>query len=109
MVERSASLDLVYGSLADPTRRDILRRLAGHELSIRQIAHPYKITFAAISKHVMVLERAGLVTKRRRSKEQVVSLLPKALVAAADYLKFYQDLWEGRMDSLAQYLAKEKE
>lgn len=104
MVEQSERLDAVFNSLADPTRRDILRRVAKKELTVGEIAASYHLTFAAISKHLMVLEKAHLVSKRRDGREQVVRLAPKALAAADEYLKRYQALWEARLDRLEALL-----
>jgi DNA-binding transcriptional ArsR family regulator len=108
MVEYTLSLDSIFGSLADPTRRDILRRVAENELSVGEIAKPYDLSLAAISKHLKVLERAKLIIKRRRGKEQVVSLYPAAFKSAEEYLQWYQRLWNTRLDSLEDYLAKEE-
>ncbi len=105
MVESTLHLDLIFGSLADPTRRDILRRVARRVLSISEIAEDYDLTFAAISKHLKVLERAKLIIKRRRGKEQIVQMAPSAVADAADYLKRYEKLWNDRLDSLEQYLS----
>lgn len=105
MVELSISLDSVFGSLADPTRRDILTRVSREELSIGEIAERYDLTFAAISKHLKVLEKAKLIIKRRRGKEQLVRLAPQPLTEAAAFLQEYQRLWEDRFDSLERYLA----
>jgi DNA-binding transcriptional ArsR family regulator len=104
MVEYTLNLDSVFSSLADPTRRDILRRLTREELSIGQIAKPYDLTFAAVSKHLKVLEKAKLIIKRRKGKEQMVHVAPWALKDAADYLENYRQLWEGRFDSLDKLL-----
>jgi len=104
MVEYYLQLNSVFGSLADATRRDILKRVAKKELSVGEIAKPYRLTFAAISKHLMVLEKAKLIVKRREGKQQYVQLAPAQLKNAADYLANYQKLWEGRLDSLEQYL-----
>lgn len=104
MVEYALSLDSIFGSLADSTRRDILRRVAKQELSINEIAQPYELTLAAISKHIKILEKAKLIIKRRRGKQQFVQLSPAALKDAEEYLKYYQQLWESRFDSLEQYL-----
>lgn len=90
MVEYSLSLDAVFTSLADPTRRDILRRISERELSIGQIALPYHLGFAAISKHLMVLQHAKLITKKRRGRQQFVQLAPQALADAREYLLWYQ-------------------
>src|SRR5882724_8169330 len=99
MVEYTLSLDSIFGSLADPTRRDILARLTKNELSVGEIAQPYDVTLAAVSKHLKVLEKAKLIIKRRRGKEQMVSLAPQALADAAEYLQWYRNLWENRLDS----------
>lgn len=104
MVEYTLSLDSVFSSLADSTRRDILRRVSNRELSVGEVAQPYDLTFAAISKHLKVLEKAKLIIKRRRGKEQIVSMAPQALKGVDDYLEFYRQLWESRFDSLEDYL-----
>jgi len=109
MVEYTLQLDDVFASLADPTRRDILRRVSERQLTISEIALPYNLTFAAVSKHLKVLERARLIIKRRRGKQQLVTLTPQTLKAADDYLEFYRDLWERRLDSLDKYLKQSKE
>ena len=107
MVEYTFSLDSVFGSLADPTRRDILRRVAHRDLSVSQIALPYRMSLAAISKHLKILESAKLITKRRRGKQQMVSLAPQALADAADYLSRYERLWQERFDALETLLKEE--
>jgi DNA-binding transcriptional ArsR family regulator len=104
MVEYALSLDSIFASLADPTRRDILRRLINQELSISDIAKPYDITFAAVSKHLMVLEKARLIIKQRRGKEQMVQVSPLAIKDAADYLENYRLLWDERFQSLDKLL-----
>jgi DNA-binding transcriptional ArsR family regulator len=104
MVEYVLSLDSVFASLSDTTRRDILRRLINHELTIGEIAKPYDLTFAAVSKHLKVLEKAQLIIKRRRGKEQMVSVAPQALQQAADYLENYRLLWDERFRSLDKLL-----
>jgi len=107
MVEYTPTLDSIFSSLADPTRRDILRRVSTRQLSVGEIALPYDLTFAAISKHLKVLERARLIIKKRRGKEQIVRIAPQALQQADDYLEFYRQFWEERLDSLEDYLNKE--
>jgi len=106
MVEYSLNLDSVFGSLADPTRRDILRQVTQRELSVGNIAKQHNLTYAAISKHLKVMERANLISKRRRGKEQMVSIVPRALADADDYLRQYRQLWEKRLDSLEDLLKK---
>ena len=104
MVEYSNELDSVFGSLSDPTRRDILKRVSRKPMSVGEIEAHYKLTYAAVAKHLDVLERAGLITKTRRGKEQIVSLAPKSLAAASEYLEKYRELWENRLESLDKYL-----
>ena len=106
MVECNPHLDRIFGSLSDPTRRDILRRVAGHELSIGEIAASYDISLAAVSKHLVVLEKAQLVTKRREGKLQIAALSPAALTDASNHLERYRDIWESRLDRLERYLEK---
>lgn len=105
MVECLPSLDLVFHSLADATRRDILRRLSQAEQTISALAAPYKVSLAAIAKHVSVLEGAGLVRKERSGKEKVVRLVPAALKAAENHLSEYEKLWAARYDALEALLA----
>lgn len=104
MVEYANTLDLVFGSLSDPTRRDILKRVSKKSRSVGEIAKHYNLSFAGIAKHLEVLERAGLVVKTRRGKEQIVALAPKALAQANRYLSGYRQLWEQRLDKLDIYL-----
>ena len=108
MVEYSLQLDSVFGSLADPTRRDILRRVARRQLSVGQIAADYDLTFAAVSKHLKILEKAKLIVKRRHGKQQLVQLAPRAFASADEYLEWYRQLWENRLDSLEEYLEQSK-
>lgn len=105
MVECSLSLDSIFSCLADPIRRDILQRVAREEMSVSEVAAPYKLTLAGISKHLKILEKASLVIKRRWGKQQMVALSPVAFKTAADYLKHYEKLWNDRLDNLETYLA----
>ena len=104
MVELDERLDGVFRSLGDSTRRDILRRISRESLSVGEIARHYRLTFAAVAKHLEVLEKAGLVRKTRRGKQQFVSISLRSLAAASHYLENYQQLWESRLDSLEKYL-----
>ncbi|HEV2412251.1 MAG TPA: metalloregulator ArsR/SmtB family transcription factor [Candidatus Saccharimonadales bacterium] len=101
------SLDSVFTSLADPTRRDILKRVSLRELSVSEIARPYDLTFAAISKHLKVLEQAQLIVKRKRGKERMVQLAPGALNDATEYLEWYGRLLKEQYRSLDNYISKE--
>ncbi|MBI4836061.1 MAG: winged helix-turn-helix transcriptional regulator [Candidatus Abawacabacteria bacterium] len=104
MVKYDLNLDSIFSSLSDPTRRDILQRVADRELTVGEIAQPYQLSLAAVSKHLKVLEHSQLIVKRRKGKKQLVKLSPLALKNAAHYLQEYQALWENRLDSLAQFL-----
>ncbi|HEX9744580.1 MAG TPA: metalloregulator ArsR/SmtB family transcription factor [bacterium] len=108
MVECSPVLDSVFGSLSDSTRRDILRRLVNRELSISEIAEPYDMSLAAISKHLKNMEKARLIYKRRDGKNIFVRLSPVAFRDASDFLKSYRQIWEERLDSLEKYLSEEQ-
>lgn len=107
MVEYALQLDSTFSALSDPTRRDVLSRVSRQELSIGEIAEDYDLTFAAVSKHIKVLEKARLIVKRKRGKEQIVSAAPQALADAYEYLDEYKQLWETRLDALAIYLEED--
>lgn len=104
MVEYTTELDVIFSSLSDPTRRDILGQVAGTELSVGELVQRYDVSFAAISKHLKVLERANLVTKRKEGKKQMVSLAPYALKSADEYLEQYRRVWEERFNRLDSLL-----
>jgi DNA-binding transcriptional ArsR family regulator len=91
MVEYSSRLDELFGALADPTRRDILKRVAYSELTINEIAGPYDMSLSAVSKHVQVLEEAGLIAKRKKGRRHLVRLVPEAVREAAGYLDRYRN------------------
>lgn len=105
----SLSLDSIFGSLSDPTRRDILYRLTASQMTVGEIAESYDLTLAAISKHLKVLENARLIVKRKRGKERVVQLSPYAFRSAAEYLDWYQKLWEQRFDALEEFLKEDQD
>lgn len=108
MVEQALFLDAIFSSLADPTRRDILRRVAKKELSVGEIAKAYELTFAAISKHLGVLEKAKLILKHRRGKQQVIQLAPTAILQATHHLQGYERAGSDRLDRLEAYLVKKQ-
>ena len=102
MVERSqAELDGVFAALGDVTRRGILARLASGEARISDLADPLPISFEAVSKHVRVLERAGLVRRDVRGREHYLELVGTPLADARDWLDRYRIFWEERLDALA--------
>ncbi|MFI5240141.1 MAG: ArsR/SmtB family transcription factor [Candidatus Saccharimonadia bacterium] len=107
MVEYLFNLDAVFGSLSDSTRRDILQRVAQKQLSVGQIAEPYAMSLAAISKHLKVLERARLIIKRRSGNEYFVELAPQALASIDTYLSQYRKYWEERFEALDLVLEQE--
>jgi DNA-binding transcriptional ArsR family regulator len=107
MVERSASLDIVFKSLADATRRDILKRVSQESLSISTLAEPYEMSFAAIAKHISVLEAAQLITKRREGKQQMISAVPQTIAIALTHLEQYEKLWQARFDALETLLQED--
>lgn len=98
MVEQN--LDLVFQALADPTRRTLLDRLAAGEATVGQLSEPLPLSFAAVSKHLGVLERAGLVTREARGRERVCRIDPAALNDALAWLEFHERFWTGRLDAL---------
>lgn len=104
MVYYSTQLDAIFASLADPTRRDMLSRVAQAELSISELAAHYSMSFVATAKHLRVLERAQLIVKRKEGKRQMVSLAPEALMDADAYLDQYRRMWQGRYDKLDKLL-----
>lgn len=107
MVELTLTLDTIFGSLADKTRRDILKRVSKRDLTISEIAKPYPLSFAAIAKHVAVLERARLITKRRRGKEQIISAQAQTITLAAKQLTQYETMLRERYDRLETLLLTE--
>ena len=105
MVVDAAIADRLFHALADATRRDILRRSADGELSVSRLADGYPMSFAAVQKHVAVLERAGLVTKQRRGREQLVRTVPDAVARARRALDDLEATWRGRIDRMSDLLA----
>jgi len=97
-------LDKTFAALADPTRRAILGRLAEGEASVTELAEPFEMTLPAVSKHLKVLERAGLITRTRRAQWRPCQLEPAPLKEASDWLEEYRRLWEERLDRLDEYL-----
>ena len=92
--------DAFFHALADRTRRDILRRVLAGEHSVTALAASYDMTFAAVQKHVAVLERAGLLTKRRSGREQLATGDVAAVRSVASMLSEFEDIWRGRIDRI---------
>jgi DNA-binding transcriptional ArsR family regulator len=104
MVVSDEEVDRLFHALADATRRDILRRCIGEEPSVSRLADGYAMSFAAVQKHVAVLERAGLVAKQRRGREQLVHLDGQAVARARGVLDELELAWRGRVDRMAALL-----
>jgi DNA-binding transcriptional ArsR family regulator len=96
----SQRLDATFAALSDPTRRAILARLAGGEASVAELAKPFAMSQPAISKHLKVLERAGLISRRRDAQRRPCRLEGKALAEATVYLGRYRQFWKGRFQQL---------
>jgi DNA-binding transcriptional ArsR family regulator len=99
-------VDHLFHALADPTRRDILRRSVGGETSVSRLARAYPMSFAAVQKHVAVLERAGLISKERRGREQVVRTELGAVGRARQALDQLETEWRGRVERMTQLLPR---
>jgi len=97
-------LSRTFAALADPTRRAILARLAAGEATVGELAAPFDMTFAAVSKHLRVLETAGLVSRGRSAQYRPAVLDARPLAAASDWIGDYARFWEGNLDSLDHYL-----
>jgi DNA-binding transcriptional ArsR family regulator len=106
VVDDVVATDRIFGALADGTRRDILARTARGPESVSGLARHYAMSFAAVQKHVAVLERAELVTKERRGREQLVRAHPPTLRRAAELLEAYQRLWEHRVEAITDILSE---
>lgn len=108
-------LSATFSALADPTRRAILARLATGEASVNELAEPFKMTLPAISKHLKVLQKAGLITRGRDAQFRPCKLEAEPLKVASDWIDRYRDFWEQSFDRLDEYLrdlqekAKKKE
>ena len=108
-METALDADRIFSALADTTRRDIVRRaIAGGE-GVAELANHYPMSFAAVQKHVALLERAGLVTKQRIGRRKVVRTRVEGLRAAQRLLDRYEELWRGRIDRMTNLIIDTKE
>ncbi len=98
------SLDATFAALADPTRRAIVRRLADGDATVNELAQPFGMTLPAVSKHLKVLERCGLISRSRRAQFRPCHLRREALDAAVDWIADARRLWDERFDQLAVHL-----
>jgi len=99
-------LSSTFAALADPTRRAILARLASGETSVTELAEPFEMSLPAVTKHLKVLERAGLITRSREAQWRPCRLDAKPLKRAADWMEQYRRFWERNLDNLEEYLRK---
>src|SRR5437588_1834670 len=100
----SAQLDVTFAALADPTRRAILARLASGEATVTELAKPFAMSQPAISKHLTVLERAGLISRRRNAQRRPSRIEGRALADASGWLEDYRQFWEGSFQRLDELL-----
>jgi DNA-binding transcriptional ArsR family regulator len=98
------AVDNLFNALADATRRDILRRAAQGDLSVSRLAEAYPMSFAAVQKHVAIMERVGLVTKERHGREQIVRVNPDAVRQARHALEDLEASWRGRVERMSALL-----
>ena len=103
------TLDRTFAALADPTRRAIIARLALGDASVTELAAPFEMSLPAISRHLKVLERAGLITRHRDAKRRPCSLRAEALDDVTRWAEHTRRAWEARLDRLADYLATDKD
>ncbi|HEY4372316.1 MAG TPA: metalloregulator ArsR/SmtB family transcription factor [Burkholderiales bacterium] len=98
------SLSATFAALADPTRRAILARLATGESSVKELAEPFEMTLPAVTKHLKVLQRAGLISQGRQAQWRPCRIEAQPLQQVTEYLEQYRQLWEQRLDRLEDYL-----
>ena len=108
-MQSTQDVDTVLAALADATRRDIVRRAIAGEEGVAELATHYPMSFAAVQKHVAVLERAGLVTKRRTGRRKLVRTNPAGLATARRLLDEYEALWRGRIDRMTDVISDTEE
>ena len=101
--------DCMFGALADATRRDIVRRAIEGDEGVAELADHYPMSFAAVQKHIAILERAHLITKERIGRRKVVRTNLEGLLVARSLLDLYEELWQGRIDRMAELVTDTKE
>ena len=108
MQEANSNLDQVFFALSDRTRRAILSRLAEGSTTIGELAKPFEMSSPAISKHMKILENAGLIKRRIKGRQHHCNLTTGALKTAEDWINFHREFWEGRLDTLDDLLRNQK-
>jgi DNA-binding transcriptional ArsR family regulator len=109
MVNYSVDLNNTFSALSDPTRRAIISKLAKGDMPIMELASPFDMSLPAVSKHIRVLEKAGLLIRRKQGRVHYCRLNAKPLRDAAKWLAFYQQFWDAKLDSLANFLEENSE
>jgi DNA-binding transcriptional ArsR family regulator len=109
VVELLPDVDAVFHALAHSARRDMLRRLSDGDLTVGELSEPLTMSLAAASKHVKILERAGLVRRTIAGRRHVCRLDPTPLTGAGEWIRFYEQHWNDRLDALTQLMQSEQE
>jgi DNA-binding transcriptional ArsR family regulator len=103
------ALDTVFSALSHPSRRAIIARLSEGPARVTEIAEPFDLSLNAVSKHLKVLESAGLISRTRQGRDHMIAFEPEPLRAAESWLKFYERFWNSRLDRLEHHFARRKE
>lgn len=106
-MQHEAELDLLFHALSDSTRRKILMRVRESDRTVNDIASQFNISLPAVSKHLKVLDRAGLISRRKQGRRRICHAEPRKLRDAAQWLDFYQRFWNERLDNLKRYMEHE--
>ena len=101
-------LNLTFRALADSTRREIITRLASGEALVTELAEPFDMSLAAVSKHLNILQQAGLISRQKDGRIRRCQLQTAPLKQASEWIEFYQQFWQGSLDSLERYLKQKK-
>lgn len=109
MVINNTQLDLIFGALSDATRRDMLARLSEGNMNITTLAEPYNISQPAISRHVRVLEEAGLIERKKQGREYIIHANPVPAEQARDWIDYYTKFWKQQFDDIEAYLKQDKD
>lgn len=106
---QAAELDMIFYALADPTRRRILGMVGERTRTVTELAHPFRMTLAAVSKHIKVLEKAKLISRTKQGRVHQCALEDASLVKAERCIRLYRRFWSERLDGLAAYLERESD
>jgi DNA-binding transcriptional ArsR family regulator len=110
MVKSSShTLDAIFSALSDPTRRKLLEGLALGEKTVTEVAEPFDMSLPAISKHLRILEEAGLIVRRKQGRVHHLQLAAAPMKEASEWLDIYRQFWDAQFDALAQFLREQKD